>query len=136
MSMTAARNQVASDDEAQAQPKRRYNTPSATGIAQANVAQPELKANDEVFAELAARWSAETQHLSSMHEIVIHPAYAQIIGMGGAAISLILRELRDRPDAWFYALTAITRDDPAEGMSSFDAAVEAWLKWGEDRRYI
>jgi hypothetical protein len=102
------------------------------------VTQPDapLTGPDEIFVELAARWKTETRNLSSMHDIVLNPAYAQIIGLGVPAIPLILRELRDDPDAWFYALTAITREDPAAGMTKFDDAVQAWVDWGRERRYI
>jgi hypothetical protein len=107
------------------------------GTGDIAVSQPDslVDGPDEIFAELSARWKAETRHLSSMHDIVLHPAYAQIIGLGLPAIPLILRELKNEADAWFYALTAITREDPAKGLQ-FDDAVQAWLAWGRDRRYI
>ena len=34
------------------------------------------------FGALAVQWMRETRHLSSDHEIAMHPSYQRIIGMG------------------------------------------------------
>jgi len=86
-----------------------------------------------IFAELAARWSAETSLTSSVQRRVLHPAYQQIIGLGPPALPLILRELRERRDHWLWALYAIAREDPAPPDAAFDEAVDAWLRWGSER---
>jgi len=65
-----------------------------------------------------------------------HPAYQQIIALGPPVIPLILRELRERPDHWFWALNAITGEDPVGPEDDFDQAVEAWLRWGRERGYL
>jgi len=66
----------------------------------------------------------------------MHPAYQQIIGMGELAVPLILKELEKNGGHWLWALHAITREDPAKEGDDFDAAIEAWLNWGRDQRYI
>jgi hypothetical protein len=60
----------------------------------------------------------------------LHPAYQRIIGLGPAAVPLLLRELEHRPDHWFWALKSITGQDPAEGTDSIGEAARAWMKWG------
>ena len=61
---------------------------------------------------------------------VAHWAYQRIIGMGQPALPLILHDLDERPDHWFWALNAITGIDPADGVESFQDAAERWLEWG------
>jgi hypothetical protein len=41
-------------------------------------------------------------------DMVTHPAYQQIIGLGKEALPLLFGELRRAPDHWFWALRAIT----------------------------
>ena len=54
----------------------------------------------------------DTQCLSSVNEMVLHPAYYQIVGMGPSAIPLILLELKTIRIIGFAALKAITGIDP------------------------
>lgn len=91
-----------------------------------------------VFKKLASEWLADVKHVSSIHQMVLHPAYQQIIGMGEKAIPLILQELLHRPNHWFWALKAISRCDPVneEDRGRIEAMRAAWLKWGEDKGYI
>ncbi|HEX7450259.1 MAG TPA: hypothetical protein VF306_22055 [Pirellulales bacterium] len=44
----------------------------------------------------------------------------------------LLRELARQPDHWFYALAAITGEDPipAGAEGNVAAMTEAWLAWG------
>jgi hypothetical protein len=63
------------------------------------------------------------------------PAYQEIIGMGGKALPLILRDLETTGGHWFWALKAIARLDAAAGTDNYDDAVRAWLKWGSDHGY-
>ena len=82
------------------------------------------------FRSLADQWHKETGRYSLMFKRAMHPAYQQIIGMGKDAIPLILDDLRERPTGhWFWALGAITGEDPTLGESDIDKAIEAWLKW-------
>src|SRR5436309_3896150 len=50
------------------------------------------------FSELAGAWKKETRLLSSMTDMILHPAYQQIIGLGRGALPLILEELARQPD--------------------------------------
>ena len=58
------------------------------------------------FAELALEWRQATAPLSSTTARSTHPAYQQIIGMGPAAVPLILRELDREGGQWFWVLMA------------------------------
>lgn len=85
------------------------------------------------FRELAETWRQETGFFSFMQQRVLHPAYQRIVGMGWAAVPLILQELERQPDHWFWALQAITGEEPARGTDTLDGAVHAWLNWGRER---
>ncbi|MBI2205809.1 MAG: hypothetical protein HYU41_18345 [Candidatus Rokubacteria bacterium] len=85
------------------------------------------------FAELVRRWKRDTALTSSIAKVSMHSAYQEIIGMGARALPLIFEELEQRGGDWFWALRAITGEDPARGSSDFDEAKRAWLDWWRDR---
>lgn len=85
---------------------------------------------------MATRWKAETGMLSSVSRKIRHPAYQKIIELGVQVIPLILREMRVRPAFWFAALEALTGVNPAKNAETFEAATEAWLKWGRESGYF
>lgn len=90
------------------------------------------------FLRLKTEWEDNTAHLSSVTESAMHPAYQQIIGMGPVAIPWILEEMRRKPGHWFWALKAITGEDPIlpEQRGRIKQMTEAWLQWGREHGYI
>lgn len=96
--------------------------------------RPELEPE---FRRLADRWRQETAQVSDVHEIVLHPSYLRIIGLGPDAIPLVLNELRQRPGFWFTALEALTGIDPVPPETIGTKAIrEAWLAWGARNGYL
>jgi len=89
------------------------------------------------FRALATTWRNETQALSSVTQMAMHPAYQQIIKMGPIVIPLIFRELRDKPDHWFWALKAITGVDPVKSSERgrVKQMATAWLRWAKEQGY-
>lgn len=87
------------------------------------------------FASLAATWSEDTAHFSTLPDIVLHPAYQRIIGLGMRAVPLILNDLATRGGHWFWALRAITGADPVppDDRGNVRAMKRAWLAWGAAR---
>ena len=85
------------------------------------------------FDQLCETWKAQTRFSSSTTEISTHPAYQQIIGMGRAALPFIFSELRQAPDHWYWALKAITGEDPvpAADRGNLPRMTSAWLRWAE-----
>jgi len=90
------------------------------------------------FRQLADGWRVGTRYLSSTTEIAMHPAYQRIIGLGPQVIPLILTELAKQPEQWFWALTALTGEDPvtAADKGRPRAMADAWLKWGRENGWI
>jgi hypothetical protein len=87
------------------------------------------------FKALAARWKAERGATSSATQMAMHPAYQSLIGLGADAIPLLLRELQCEPDHWFWALCAITGEDPVppEARGNVQEMAKAWLEWGRQQ---
>jgi hypothetical protein len=58
--------------------------------------------------------------------------YQRIIGMGWPVVPLILEELRREPDQWFWALEAITEENPvpAADAGNVRRMAQAWIDWG------
>src|SRR5438552_1282659 len=69
------------------------------------------------FADLAETWKRETELLSSIQQVAMTPAYQEIIGLGQAVVPLILQDLRREPEHWFWALAAITGENPVRTES-------------------
>src|SRR5438067_9579337 len=96
-------------------------------------------AAEQRFNKLAAAWKTETELISKVSKKILHPAYQKIIGMGESAIPLILKDLSENgPDDWFWALTAITDENPIteEIAGNMSAMTEAWLQWGKKAGYL
>lgn len=91
---------------------------------------------ETTFAQLAATWERETFVESFVHRKALHWAYQRIIGLGREAVPLILRRLVERPNHWFWALAAITGEDPASDTDSIEDATETWIRWGRDHRLV
>lgn len=87
----------------------------------------------ERFFGLTRRWREETQWSSSTTEIAMHPAYQAIIGMGPDALPLILQDLRENSGHWYWALKAISNEDPVLPIDrgAIKKMRVAWLSWGQ-----
>ncbi len=92
---------------------------------------------EEKFQRLASIWRAETAYVSSSSDLVAHPAFQEIVGMGQAVIPLLLRELENRTGHWHRALRLIAGADPVPppDRGNIDKAAEAWLRWGKEQGY-
>jgi hypothetical protein len=90
-----------------------------------------------MFGELAATWREESAFCSSLLEMVTRPSYQRIIGLGRSAIPHILAALSQQPDHWFWALKAITGEDPVppEDRGNLQRMTQAWLIWGVRNGY-
>jgi len=92
---------------------------------------------ESLFLTLARRWKEERGPSSSTTEIAMCPAYQRIIGLGPRVVPLILRELEREPDHWFWALKALTGEDPVPSTSRGKVREMArlWIEWGQQEGY-
>lgn len=87
------------------------------------------------FRTHAEKWFKETQHISSPVDKYIHESYARIIGLGFPAVRHILASLKRGPADWFYALRAITGENPVsdDAAGDMERMTKLWLEWGKRR---
>ena len=84
----------------------------------------------ERFVELHEEWSSRTMFSSALDDLIYDEAFQRILAMGPQVIPLALDQLHSEPIPWFYALKMLADEDPAEGISDPDEAIERWLSWG------
>lgn len=92
----------------------------------------------ERFEQLRDNWKEQSRYLSNTAQMAMLWPYQQIIGMGALAVPLILAELRRETDHWFWALEAITGENPVptENGGNVSAAAQAWLQWGRQKGFV
>lgn len=90
------------------------------------------------FQKLVSEWKADRSATSFASALAMHPAYQRIIGMGKRALPYILAELEREPDHWFWALRAISGQDPVPSQSrgKIREMITAWLNWGRQNGYV
>jgi hypothetical protein len=90
------------------------------------------------FRKHEQKWMRETKYMSSLTDKYLHPSYARIIGMGERVVPHILRSMEQSPNDWFYALRAITGENPVSSPQAgdMDRMTRAWLAWGKRRKLI
>ena len=101
--------------------------------------QPYQDLPEELFQEfvrLRDQWVEDTMFESSTLGVALHPGYQRIIGMGKAALPLILADLATQARPWFWALRAIVGRDVAEGAETMDEAQHRWLDWGHSHGLV
>jgi hypothetical protein len=83
------------------------------------------------FNSLTAKWKNETAHLSNVVSRCIHPAFQEITGMGTPVIPLILQDSKQSMDDWFWALSAITCENPITKDDAWNLRkmTHAWIRW-------
>lgn len=92
----------------------------------------------EEFQSLVEWWERDTAPISSIEQMAMHPAYQRVIGMGKEIVPLILKQLQQEPDYWFWALKAITGENPMkrEHAGNLELMTEDWLQWGAEKGLI
>jgi hypothetical protein len=87
----------------------------------------------ERFRRLAAEWKEQSRYLSNTAQMALLRPYQRIIGMGPPVVPLILEELQREPNQWFWALEAITDENPVppEAAGRVRLIAEVWVEWGK-----
>lgn len=90
------------------------------------------------FRRLVDEWKTGRRRGADVAQIIEHPAYQQIIGLGEQAIPLILEELERQADHWFPALHELTGTSPVpeESQGNIAKMRQAWLDWGKGEAHI
>ncbi len=111
---------------------------SRIALDEQSVEQAVRAASKARFERLAAEWRQESGPLSSSTDRAMLPAYQAIIGMGRTALPFIFEELHQRGGHWFWALRAITGENPVppQHRGNVEAMTQDWLRWARDRGCI
>ena len=93
------------------------------------------------FNLLARQWKNERGAQATAAAMAALPSYQKIIGMGKDALPFILAELNsegDAPDHWFWALVAISDENPVppESRGKLSEMAKAWLAWGQKEGHV
>ena len=94
--------------------------------------------NDRIeFCHLVIQWKRETRFLSSLDKICTHTAYQRIIGMGEKVLPFIFCELETDPAHWFWALSAITGENPVQSYQrgNLKEMTRVWVEWARSHGY-
>ena len=107
----------------------------STSFAPVGLSETDLR---QRFRQLAALWKEKSRYLSNTAQMAMLKPYQQIIGMGMPVVPLILEELQREPDQWFWALEAITRENPVppEAAGRVNLMAQAWIEWGKQQGLI
>lgn len=92
----------------------------------------------ERFEVLATQWREKSQFMSNSAQMAMLKSYQQIIGIGEPAVPLLLEELQREPNQWFWALEAITSQDPVPpaDRGQLDRMAAAWIAWGVEQGHL
>ena len=92
----------------------------------------------ERFGRLASEWKEQSRYLSNTAQMALLRPYQRIIGMGLPVVPLILEELQREPDQWFWALEAITEENPVppEAAGLVKQMAQAWVEWGRAQGFL
>ena len=90
------------------------------------------------FQRLASEWKQQSRFLSNTAQMALLRPYQRIIGMGQPVVPLILEELERDPDQWFWALEAITEENPVSpaAVGNVRQMADAWLQWGREHGFV
>lgn len=83
----------------------------------------------ERFQRDCDAWREKSKFMSSSLDMATLPEYQRIIGLGPAAVPLIVQELRKGVDHWFWALVAIVGEDHGVGAHTVSDAATKWIAW-------
>lgn len=92
----------------------------------------------DVFENLKTDWKSKTRYISNSAQMATVWSYQQIIGMGRPVLPLILKELQRETDHWFWALEAISGENPVDAAQAgqIENMKKAWIEWGRQRGMI
>lgn len=96
------------------------------------------QSTENKFISYQQQWKTETAHLASMADACMNPFYQKIIGLGYSALPYIFRDLEEQTEHWFWALKAITGEDPVlpSHRGDLNAIRSDWLEWGRTNGFI
>jgi hypothetical protein len=105
---------------------------------QGKTKQKQIEQVRREFAKHSTKWRHDTAFTSSATDIILHPSYQRIVGLGTDVVPLILRQLEKSPEYWFWALEAITGENPVPESEKgrIRLMTKRWVDWGRVKQII
>lgn len=90
---------------------------------------------EEKFNFLKNKWEKETAPISSVSEIINNKNYLEILKMGEIIIPLVIKDLEETNNHWFYLLFSLTGENPVPKKNAGDMVkmTNDWVKWFEKK---
>jgi len=134
---TKLHSAIGTSDTLSSERKKRKNKIVTYDISRFMSRSAKVESTKEKFYRFCKRWKRETKHMSCPEDMILHPAYQRIIGLGPSAIPLILAELERELDFWFWALDAISEENPVSDdvQGDMEKMRLAWIQWGRENAY-
>jgi hypothetical protein len=88
---------------------------------------------EDEFRTMVSEWNRGTAFVSSVSEIIGHPAFRRIVASGPESIPYLLEQLRSEPSYLVLALSEIMGVNPVPpgAAGRITDIAKAWLAWGE-----
>lgn len=105
--------------------------PSSVAVAPFKVNTTQIDTIEKRFDALTKDWVRATRFKNSLSEINDSEPLKSIMAMGDVVVPLILKDLRDSPKHWFFALRVLTGADPIKkrDAGNLENMRKAWLNW-------
>lgn len=115
---------------------RQYNVLIIPDVTASDI-QELAEKTGQTFARLADEWEHDIAGSSLIQDMVDHPKYREIIGLGRDAIPFILERLSTQGGFWFGALHEISGEfAPSEDdLGNREKMTAAWLRWGRENDF-
>ncbi|MEI6622372.1 MAG: hypothetical protein WCP28_10740 [Actinomycetes bacterium] len=111
--------------------RKYYSPPLVQNVAESR--QAGRRHSDEgvsrQFVALAHQWRSATCGGARAWDSYTHLTYQKIIGLGPQALPLLLRDSKENPMDWLWALVAIVGQDIAAGVETIEEAARTWRMW-------
>jgi hypothetical protein len=93
---------------------------------------------NDLFEELKTDWKNKTHYMSNSAQMAAVRSYQRIIGLGPPALPLIFKELERETDHWFWALEAISGENPVLSTQAgkVEEMAKAWIEWGRQQGLV
>ena len=91
--------------------------------------------SDDFLRARISEWNRDTEFVSSLTEVIGHPAFRRIVEVGHDAVPFLLRQVKKEPSFLVLALREITGENPvpSSAKGKVKEMAEAWLAWGEKK---
>lgn len=93
---------------------------------------------EDHFENLKSIWLDEIKLSSNIFITLQHPAHIKIVELGYDVLPLMLKDLKENKNHWFYTLSLISEDNPvkSENLGNMDNMIDDWMEWGASKNLV